>query len=119
MPSRESVVGDELHAHYALSSRQVEIRAQTLRAVRRNLARIGCWVLSAVQGRNGFSSHYAGTLPYSNQERVFALSPEGRVYGTHAVYVADASGFQYLPTQGLTWTLMANAHRTARRALAP
>ncbi len=116
-PSGRGPIGDELYAQYSLSDRQVEIRARTLRAVRKNLGRIGCWVLSAVQGRNGFSSHYAGTLPFATRETAFSLAPDGRLYGTRAVYVADASGFNYLPTQGLTWTLMANAHRTAERAL--
>jgi len=29
--------------------------------------------------------------------------------------VADGSGFRFLPALGLSWTLMANAHRIARR----
>jgi choline dehydrogenase-like flavoprotein len=68
-----------------------------------------------VRGKNGFSSHYAGTIPYSNEERAFALAPDGRLYGTRSVYVADGSGFRFLPALGLSWTIMANAHRIARR----
>ena len=110
----DSPTGDALVAGYSLSERQEAMRAQTLRAVRRQFPRIGCWIASAVRGRNGFSSHYAGTLPYSRQERAFSLAPDGRVYGARHVYVADGSGFEFLPALGLTWTLMANAHRTAR-----
>ncbi len=113
VPSTRGVTGDEMRARYALSERQKDVRSATLRATRKNLARIGCPVLSAVQGRNGFSSHYAGTLPYSADEKPFTVAPDGRLYGTRGVYVADGSGFKYLPTLGLTWTLMANAHRTA------
>ena len=34
-----------------------------------------------------------------------------------AYFVADGSGFRSLPAKGLTFTLMANAHRVAREAL--
>jgi choline dehydrogenase-like flavoprotein len=78
------------------------------------MPRVGCWIASAVRGKNGFSSHYAGTIPYSRDEREFSLAPDGRLHGTRRVYVADSSGFRFLPALGLTWTIMANAHRTAR-----
>jgi choline dehydrogenase-like flavoprotein len=67
-----------------------------------------------VRGKNGFSSHYAGTIPHSSEEREFTLAPDGRLHGTRSVYVADGSGFRFLPALGLSWTLMANAHRIAR-----
>jgi choline dehydrogenase-like flavoprotein len=109
----DSPTGDVLTADYAMTRRQESIRRETLRAIRRCFPRVGCWIASAVRGKNGFSSHYAGTLPYSGHERAFGLAPDGRLYGTRRVYVADGSGFRFLPALGLTWTIMANAHRTA------
>ncbi len=109
----ESPTEDTLTAEYAVSTRQATLRAQTLRTIRREFPRIGCWIASAVRGKNGFSSHYAGTLPYSREEREWTLAPDGRLHGMRSVYVADSSGFRFLPALGLTWTIMANAHRTA------
>jgi choline dehydrogenase-like flavoprotein len=91
------------------------MRSKTLRAIQRMFPSLGCIIASSVRGKNGFSSHYAGTIPYSSDEREFTLAPDGRLYGTRSVYVADGSGFRFLPALGLSWTIMANAHRTARR----
>ncbi len=114
-PDPDSPTGDVLTAEYGLSSRQAMMRSKTLGAIRRTFPSMGCFIASSVRGKNGFSSHYAGTIPYSNEERAFALAPDGRLYGTHSVYVADGSGFRFLPALGLSWTIMANAHRIARR----
>jgi choline dehydrogenase-like flavoprotein len=111
----DSPTGDMLTAEYELSPRQAMMRSKTLGAIRRTFPSIGCWIASSVRGKNGFSSHYAGTIPYSDEERAFSLAPDGRLYGTRSVYVADGSGFRFLPALGLSWTIMANAHRIARR----
>jgi len=110
-----SPTGDVLTAEYELSARQAMMRSRTLGAIKRSFPSIGCVIASSVRGKNGFSSHYAGTIPYSSEERDFTLAPDGRLHGTRAVYVADGSGFRFLPALGLSWTLMANAHRIARR----
>jgi hypothetical protein len=39
------------------------------------------------------------------------------LHGTRNVYVADGSGFKYLPAKGITFSLMANAHVTAENVL--
>ncbi len=44
------------------------------------------------------------------------LAPDGRLHGTANVWVADGSGFRFLPAKGVTLTLMANAHRVAEAA---
>jgi choline dehydrogenase-like flavoprotein len=66
---------------------------------------------------HGSSIHYAGTLPFSDMEKPYTLSPDGRVWGTNKIFVADGSGFAYLPAKGLTLSLMANAHRVAAGVL--
>ena len=114
----DSPTGDAVIAQYTMTSKQESLRSETLAAIRKHFPRIGCWIASAVRGKNGFSSHYAGTLPYSNDERECTLAPDGRLHGTRSVYVADSSGFRFLPALGLTWTIMANAHRTARGLVA-
>jgi hypothetical protein len=104
----DSPTGDVLTAEYELSSRQAMMRSKTLGAIRRTFPSIGCWIASSVRGKNGFSSHYAGTIPYSDEERAFSLAPDGRLHGTRSVYVADGSGLRFLPALGLSWTIMAS-----------
>jgi choline dehydrogenase-like flavoprotein len=111
----DSPTGDVLTAEYELSARQAMMRSKALGAIRRTFPSMGCIIASSVRGKNGFSSHYAGTIPYSSEEREFTLAPDGRLHGTRSVYVADGSGFKFLPALGLSWTIMANAHRIARR----
>jgi choline dehydrogenase-like flavoprotein len=115
VPDPDSPTGDVLTAEYDMSSRQVMMRSKTLGAIRRTFPSMGCWIASSVRGQNGFSSHYAGTIPYASDERPFSLASDGRVHGTRAVYVADGSGLRFLPALGLSWTIMANAHRVAHR----
>lgn len=111
----DSPTGDVLTAEYGVSPRQAMMRAKTLGAIKRMFPSMGCIIASSVRGKNGFSSHYAGTIPYSDEAREFTLAPDGRLHGTRSVYVADGSGLRFLPALGLSWTIMANAHRTARR----
>jgi choline dehydrogenase-like flavoprotein len=61
----------------------------------------------------GASIHYAGTLPFDETGKVGTLDRSGKLNGFENVYVADGSGFRYLPAKGITLSLMANAHRTA------
>jgi len=39
------------------------------------------------------------------------MNEHGLVHATKNVYVFDSSGWTYLPSRGLTFTIMANAHR--------
>jgi choline dehydrogenase-like flavoprotein len=61
----------------------------------------------------GSSIHYAGTLPMSAAPGPYQLYPDGRLFGTRAVYVADGACFPHLPAKNLTFTIMANAMRIA------
>ena len=74
-------------------------------------------ILSKIRTNAGASIHYSGTLPFSENEQLFHLSPEGKLYGTNNVFVADGSGFKFLPGKGLTLSLMANAHIVAQNVL--
>ena len=61
----------------------------------------------------GTSSHYAGTLPYG--ERVIPVPSNGEVMP--GVYLCDSAVFPDCPAQSPTFTLMANAARTASQAV--
>ena len=78
---------------------------------------MGCWPIKKINPGFGASAHYAGSLPFSTKEVLFTIQPGGRLSLTKNVFVADSSGFRYLPAKGITFTLMANAHNTALNVL--
>lgn len=109
--------GDELHANYELS--RDELTGQHIRETRyiRAMRRTGLYALKRMNPGHGSSVHYAGTLPFSDTEKPYHLDSTGRMYGTKNVYVADSSGFKFLPARGLTFSILANAHITAENIL--
>ena len=62
---------------------------------------------------HGTSSHYGGTLPYGGP--LVDVQSSGRI--APGVYLADASTFPSLPAISPTFTIMANACRTAYEGL--
>jgi hypothetical protein len=108
---------DELHATYALSHE--ELAGQRTREARyiRAMRKTGLYAVKKIQTEHGSSVHYAGTLPFSDTRKPYHLDSNGKLYGTRGVYVADSSGFQFLPARGLTFTILANAHITAENVL--
>jgi GMC oxidoreductase len=111
----DSITGDAFEMEFVLSKdeqRTLLAREKKFTSVMRQL---GYWALKRVQPGMGASIHYAGTLPFSKEEKPFTLDKSGRLHGTKNVFVADSSGFTYLPAKGLTFSLMANAHRTAEQ----
>jgi choline dehydrogenase-like flavoprotein len=81
------------------------------------LVKLRCIPLGVSKPMHGASIHYAGTLPYSDEEKPFTTEASGRLRGTENVYVADSSSWRFLSGKGLTLTLMANARRVAEQAL--
>jgi hypothetical protein len=59
------------------------------------------------------SSHYVGAFPFAGTQ--VPVSSGGEILPN--VYVADSSVFPESPAQTLTFTIMANAARTARESL--
>ncbi|MBN8580029.1 MAG: hypothetical protein J0L96_05100 [Anaerolineae bacterium] len=113
----DSFTGDALFAHYELSNAETQTIKEREKAVRAAFMKIGCYPLRRIQPGHGGSIHYAGSLPFSADEMPGSTHPSGRLHGRRSVFVADGSGFTYLPAKGITLTLMANAHRTAKAAL--
>jgi hypothetical protein len=113
-----SPTGDALAVEYILSEAEqhsVRMRERKFKWALRNLH---CYPIKQVNPGHGSSIHYAGTLPFSSEEKEFTLSPEGRLHGTQRIFVADGSGFRYAPAKGLTFSLMANAQHIATKVFA-
>lgn len=106
---------DALRIEFGLDDRERHRVARREREYVRALRMLGAWTLRRISPTFGSSIHYAGTLPFSSAPRNGRLDPSGRLHGFVNVYVADGSGFSYLPAKSLTWSLMANAHLVAKR----
>jgi len=112
-----SITGDVLHVNYKLTDAENQKVAFNERKFTQALRQLSCFVLKKMNPGHGSGIHYAGTLPFSNKNEKFKLLPNGKLGETKNVYVADGSGFTYLPAKGLTFSLMANAHNVALNAL--
>jgi choline dehydrogenase-like flavoprotein len=108
-----SPTGDRLAIDYALTDDEHRLYDARERTYTSGLRRLGAWPLKRVHPPYGSSIHYAGTLPFTEREKPYTISPDGRLRGTRNVYVADGSGFTFLPAKGLTLSLMAQAHLVA------
>lgn len=106
--------GDKLSVSYSLTKEEERLWKRREKQYIGVMRRFRTYALKRVDPGHGSSIHYAGTIPFSKKDEPFTLSSSGRLHGTSQVYVADSSGFNYLPAPGLTFSLMANAHLVAR-----
>lgn len=111
--NNNQTTGDELHAHYTLNKEEQAQLTDTEKKFSWALRQLNCFVLKKISPGHGASIHYGGTLPFSAKNQRYTLLPDGKLGETKNVYVADGSGFNYLPGKGITFSLMANAHRVA------
>lgn len=112
-----SLMGDHLRAHHSLSKHEKNEYRHREKMSLKAMRKMRTYGLKILDPGSGASIHYAGTLPYSDKERQHHLDPTGRLHNTKTVYVADSSGFKYLPAKGLTFSLMANAHIVAENVV--
>lgn len=112
----DSPTGDKLKIEYALSDGEAEEYKTREKALMKDMRKLGTYPLKRINPGFGTGIHYAGTLPFSDKEEPYTLSPAGRLHMTKRVYVADSSGFTFLPSQGLTFSIMANAYVVAEEA---
>lgn len=105
--------GDSLHVNYEMSHAENQLIHENETKFARALCSMNCFVIKKINPGHGSGIHYAGTLPFSERNERFRLLPDGKLGETKQVYVADGSGFNYLPAKGLTFSLMANAHHVA------
>ena len=110
-----NITGDHLKVVYQLSEKENENNAHKEKQLMRCFRKLGCYPLKKQRVKHGENIHYAGTLPFNDQGKPYTLTDKGRLNGTENIYVADSSGFRYLPANGLTFTSMAFAHLVAQR----
>ena len=109
--------GDILTGQYILSEQELKTNEKREQKIKSVLKTLGCRPLKTVYTPHGGSIHYAGTLPFDENAEAFSVRSSGKLAGTKNVFVADGSGFNYLPAKGLTFTLMANAYNVAKNVL--
>ncbi|HEX8762460.1 MAG TPA: hypothetical protein VF733_01755 [Candidatus Saccharimonadales bacterium] len=117
VPDKRSATGDSLRAQYELSAEEEAEFLRRENKMIKAMRRTGLYALKRINPGYGSSVHYAGTLPFNDEEKPFTLARDGRLHGTRRVFVADSSGFAYLPSRGLTFSLLANAHNVAEEVL--
>jgi choline dehydrogenase-like flavoprotein len=113
----KTFTGDELEAYYELSPNELADQKRREDIYISALRKVGLYAVKRMNPGNGSSIHYAGTLPFSEDEKPLSLSQSGRIHRTKNVYVADSSGFRFLPARGLTFSILANAHIVAENVL--
>jgi hypothetical protein len=116
-PDSSSYTGDHLFANYKLSGSELETIKIREKVLRRAFKKLGCYPIKRMDPGYGSSIHYAGTLPFNDEGKPGTLTRSGKLHGFTNVFVADGSGFSYLPAKGITLSLMANAHRIALNSL--
>ncbi len=81
-----------------------------------SLLKLKCVPIGMLKTKMGGSIHYAGTMPISDPGKYpIGMNENGLIHETQNVYCFDSSGWAYLPSRGLTFTIMANAHRLASK----
>jgi hypothetical protein len=113
-----SYTGDKLFAHYSLSKEEMKKIKNNEIVIKRALRKLGCYPVMRMDPGYGSSIHYAGSLPFSDNKEEFGTTAfDGKLNGTQNVFIADGSGFLYLPAKGITLTIMANAYIVANKAM--
>jgi choline dehydrogenase-like flavoprotein len=108
-----------LAMRYAPPAGEAQRVGRALARIRRLLWTLGCVVPPGMTHVRpmGASVHYAGTLPMSRERRPWSTTPDAQSQDFENLWLADGSSFPFLPAKNLTFTLMANAVRVARKAL--
>ena len=117
LPKEDSFTGDALFAHYELNDLELGVIARREKKIRGFFRELGCYPIKRLQPTFGASIHYAGTLPFNSDDRFGTTHPDGRLNKTKNVFIADGSGYNYLPAKGITLTLMANAYLVALESM--
>ena len=104
---------DELRARADRSHTELREQRQLEHQILRHLLTLRCLPLRVIRLPAGASIHYAGTLPFAEDDIPLSCALDGRLRPTASVHVADSAPWRFLPAKGLTFTLMANARRIA------
>lgn len=63
----------------------------------------------------GSSIHYAGGFPMMKNPKKYETYPNGQLFNSKNVFIADGANFSTLPSKPLTFTIMANSMRIAEQ----
>jgi choline dehydrogenase-like flavoprotein len=102
---------DRLEIYYKSSDDEIRNIKENEISIKRFYRICGCWPLKTIRRSPGSSIHNSGTLPMSKEKNELTTDAEGRLFGTRMVYLADGSVLSPLPSNMLTFTIMANANR--------
>jgi choline dehydrogenase-like flavoprotein len=109
-----------LLVHYEPDAKEPERVKPAIATFRNFMLSLGCVAPPSMTRLRpmGASVHYAGTLPMTADGGELTTDRAGRCRPFTNLVVADGSVLPALPAKNLTFTLMANATRMAREALA-
>lgn len=104
---------DTLDITYRPGAEERRAQARAEGEFARLLRSMSCLPLKRIRPGDGASIHYAGAFPMARAGDRDSLTTTlyGELRAAPGVYLADGSAFPDLPAKGLTFTLMANAHR--------
>ena len=103
--------GDRLRIEYTPTRAEAAVRDRAERAALRVLRKVGLVAIKRIRPGHGASIHYAGPFPMRASPGALECDRDCRLEGTGRVHLADGAAFARLPAKGLTFTMMANAHR--------
>ena len=110
--SHSIAVDRDGHLEFTGKPGPIEGQTTARSRIRSALREAGVLPVKTVIAGVGTSSHYAGTVPVSDDPKdILRCNADGKVHGFDNVFVADASMFRCLPPLPHTLTLMANAYR--------
>lgn len=104
--------------HIQCQEHPLSTYSQTLKRLKGALRTVGLLPIRTIALPEGSSSHYAGTIPMSD-DPTLALSTfsTGALRQGRGIFVADASTFRCLSPLPHTLTIMANARRIGKEVL--
>ncbi len=103
-----------LHIAMDVRANERDERTRTWKRLRKALSKLGMPAVKNMWLPEASSSHYAGTIPQSTDDRMsLSTDSNGKVRQCSRVWVADAAVFPCLPAKPHTLTIMANARRIA------
>lgn len=117
LKNADTKTGDVLVANFEITKEEREIIMKRESVIKSVFKRIGVFPIKRLDPGFGSSIHYAGTIPARTNPSLGESHLDGRVEGCKKVYSADSSQFNFLPAKGVTFSLMANAHRVASQTI--
>jgi len=116
-PDQNSVSGDRINIHYQNSKTKGRLQKMVVESTTKFFWKMGCYMSrrDILPMTLGSGIHYAGTIPMSDTEDLLSVNKEGASYAYPNLHVVDGAAFPSLPSKSITFSLMANAIRVARK----